>query len=240
METGYCATGYGNEHEWPDRQLMFPWIQVGHNHFRHHMTAYPQEHAPGNTYCHDNQADTENRIQTGNNLINRKNGSQEIISQYYDKPRQNGPASELGKKHGRSSHEHSTYQDKQDNREYTHHRKHGLSHVIANDFRNGMSIFTHRHHTGKIIMYTTSKNCSQYDPEVNRWSPECTTQSPKNRSQPCNIEQLDKEYLPGGKRNIIHPIIMKYRRSLAIRRTEYTVNQCAVYHIACNQCGQCY
>lgn len=228
MEPGNSTAGHGDEHEWPDGKLVFAGIHIGQNHFRHDMTAYAHEHAAGNTQSHDDQADTENGVETGNNFINRKKSGQEIVNKNNQKPGENLPARKLGKKHGRAGHEYGTYQYQKDNGEETHNGEHGVSHVAAYDFRNTVAVFPDGHHAGEVIMDAAGKNSTQHNPEIYRRPPESTAQGAENRAKACNVQELDEKYLPRGKRHVVNTVIVYEGRCPAVRRSEKPVHDGSV------------
>ena len=125
-----------------------------------------------NTHRHYDQADTKQRVNTSDNLINRNKCCNKII-------KKNDPQPELcacdnschttvlkqcNDKSCRSYCENGTYHYKQYNTEYTHDILHHISKVNTTYLRNGCSIISLRKHTGEIIMYTTGKNGTKRDP----------------------------------------------------------------------------
>ena len=121
------------------------------------MSAYAEEHAACDADSHDDEADTENRIETCNDLIDREHGSQEVVGKNDDEPRENFPA-------GRACHEYGADEDKKNDREDTHDVQHGAAHLVANDFRNTVSVFTDGHHAGEVVMYAAGENGTEDNP----------------------------------------------------------------------------
>ena len=231
METGNSAAGNGDEHQRPDRQLVLAGVQVGKNHFRHDMAAYAHEHATGNAEGHDNEADAEEGIETGNDFIHRKKGGQEIVEENDKEPGEYLPAGKFGKEHGRAGHEYGSDQNQKDDGEETHNGEHGMTHMAAYDFGNTVAVFPDGHHAGEIVMDAAGKNGAQHDPEIYGGAPESAAQSTEDGAQACNVQELDEENLPGRKGHIVYAVIMNERRRFSVGRSEELIHNSAVNKI---------
>ena len=187
METGDSAAGHGDEHERPDGELVISRIEVCEDHFRHGVATDTHQHAAGNTEGHNDEADTENRIEPGNDFIDRKKGCQEIVGKDHDEPGENLPAGQFRQQHSRAGHEYGTNKNQQNDREETHDGQHGVAHVASDDFRNTVSVFPDGHHAGEVIMYAAGKNGAENNPEIYRRTPEGTAESAKDRSKAGNV-----------------------------------------------------
>ena len=128
------------------------------------MSAYAEEHAACDADSHDDEADTENRIETCNDLIDREHGSQEVVGKNDDEPWENFPAGQFCQEHCRACHEYGADEDKKNDREDTHDVQHGAAHLVANDFRNTVSVFTDGHHAGEVVMYAAGENGTEDNP----------------------------------------------------------------------------
>ena len=71
------TAGYGDEHDRPDRSSFR--MHVGQSDFRY-MVPFGKEHGP-NAHSHEDQAESEERIQFPDQFIHRQEGSTEIIDQ---------------------------------------------------------------------------------------------------------------------------------------------------------------
>ena len=178
METRNGTTGNSDEHQRPDWFFTSCRIKVCKRNFHHRAFARMNHCRNCNADCHKNQTDTENRIKASNNFINRKQCCKEIINKndycpgFYIKERIT--SSQLCKKSSRSYHKYNTNHYKQYQTKNTHDILHCLAHVLTSNFCNTCTVIANRKHSRHIVMNTTGQNCTEYNPQVNTWSPHST------------------------------------------------------------------
>ena len=68
MESGNCSTCYGNEHKAPDRLSYRMHVSEMRPYLRNRIIRI-RENTNDNTDCHNDQADTEQWIDTSDDLI---------------------------------------------------------------------------------------------------------------------------------------------------------------------------
>ena len=188
METGDSTTGHRNEHQRPNRHLFRPGrMQVLQCQFRHRVPADTKEHTAHNAQSHDNQTDAKNRIETGNQLINRKQRCQEIIGQHTGQNNRNRNAGKLGQKPCRPRHKYRTDKYQQHYGEHTHNHQHSSTHMMPDDLGDTLAILAQGNHPRQIVMDSSGKNRTKDNPKINAWPPDCTTESTKDRPKAGNI-----------------------------------------------------
>ena len=84
MESGDGTAGNRDKEQRPDRQLFR--MQVLERHLRHDVSANTEEHASHNAERHDNKADAKQRIEAGDDLINRQEGRHCIVDKDHAEP----------------------------------------------------------------------------------------------------------------------------------------------------------
>ena len=220
-------------------------MQIRQDHLRHDMTADARKHRPHDAERHDDETDTENRIETRDQRVNRKKCRKEVINQDNDEPdldranraeRQQLAVDE----HSRPRRKDRADEDEKHDREDAHDEEHRLAHVIADDLRDALAVFTQRNHARHIVVHAARENRAENDPEVDARSPKRPLQSAENRSETSDIQKLDHEDLPRRQRNVIHAVIVHQCRRRLVRRRENHIDNPAVDDVAQNQSEQCH
>ena len=80
METGDRAAGNGDEHEAPYRCSARMHVSEIAPDLRDHIFRFCED-TKSNTECHDNQADTKDRIDLTDDLVDRNKGCDKVVSQ---------------------------------------------------------------------------------------------------------------------------------------------------------------
>ena len=144
MKARNGAAGNRDEHQRPDRHFI-PFrvhVHVGKIHLRHHMPADPEEHTAHDTERHDDETSAENGIKASDDHIDRQERCKEVIDENTDENRRDCIACQRCKKSRRSRHENSTDENKQNDRENAHDEEHHRAHIMSDNLRDALAIFT--------------------------------------------------------------------------------------------------
>ena len=136
METGDRAAGNGDEHEAPYRRSARMHVSEIAPDLRDHIFRFCED-TKSNTECHDDQADTKDRIDLTDDLVDRNKGRDKVVSQndpephlfVYDQALCSAVAEQSYDQTSRTNCENSTDHDKKYNTEYTHHVLHQAAEV---------------------------------------------------------------------------------------------------------------
>ena len=161
-----------------------------------------------NTDSHKQQGYGKQRIYLADNLIYRQQGSQNIISKYYNNPESGiqTVGGQLGKQSGRACHKDSSHQYHQDNGKAAHHLLGGQPQIASDDFRQAFPVMPQGEHTGKIVVHCTGKDTAKYNPQIGCRTELSSHDGTEDRSQPGNIEKLYHKDFPSRQWNVIHTI----------------------------------
>ena len=92
------------------------------------------------------------------------------------------------------------------------------------------------HHSSKEIMHGTHEYAAEYDPEICGRTVGCTCNGSEDRTETCDIEELDHKDFPRRDRRKVHTISLFVSRSLSRRiHIEIALNNLSVNEIACNK-----
>ena len=131
-------------------------MQVGQGDFRNVITAQDD----GSSYAqgHDDEADTEYRINLADDLVDGNKGCDEIINQDHCQPEFGIQyiRGQHGKQVGRSCGEAYAYQYQKDNGEYTHDLFHGIAQICTCELGYAGALVAHGHHTHHVVMDTSA------------------------------------------------------------------------------------
>ena len=115
-----------------------------------------KEHGP-NTNSHKDQAETKERMELTDDLINRQEGCNEVVDQQDNQPEVEALGRDLGQKASRARRESNTDEDQEDNGESTHDMSHGIAEVLPYDFGNGGTIISFRQQPRNKVVDTACK-----------------------------------------------------------------------------------
>ena len=85
-------------------------------------------------------------------------------------------------------------------------------------------------------MHAARKNCTKNDPKIDARSPESTGERAKDRTEACNIEELDEKYLPRRQGDVIHSILQSDRGGGLSCTSKHSVYNCSINNVAHNEC----
>ena len=184
------------------------------------------------TYRHDDQDNTEDRIDLADDLIDGDKGRDEVVDQDDCQPgrglREHAGyallSEQLDQKASRSDCEHGTNHDQKDNREYTHDVVHDRPKVNTGNLGDRCAVVSLGQHAGEIVMNGTGKNSTECDPQEHDRSPQSTLHGTEDRAEAGDVQQLYQEQLPCGHDNIVNAIIDRDCRGFTVIRSE-----CIVY-----------
>ena len=154
MESGDCTAGNRNEHEAPDRFSIRMHICEMSPDLRNGICRVGKD-TKDNTNCHNDQANTKQRIDPSNDLINRNKGCNKIVCQNNPQPYlctckctcDSFVFQQSHDQSGRSYCKHCTYHNQKDNTEYSHDVLHRTSKIDTTYLRNRCAIISFRKHT---------------------------------------------------------------------------------------------
>lgn len=153
MEARDSTASNGDEHDRPNRGSFR--MHVSEADFRNGISLR-KEHGP-NTNSHKDQAETKERIELTDDLINRQEGCNEVVDQQDNQPEVEALGRDLGQKASRARRESNTDEDQEDNGESTHDMSHGIAEVLPYDFGNGGTIISFRQQPRNKVVDTACK-----------------------------------------------------------------------------------
>ena len=107
--------------------------------------------------------------------------------------------------------------------------------IFPDNLRDALTVLTERYHTGEEVVDAARKNRTEDDPQIDARSPQCARECAEDGAQSCDVEQLNKEYLPRWERNVIHAVLQSNGRCGLARAPKNSVYECAVDKIADNE-----
>ena len=244
METGDRTAGDRDEHKAPDRCARRMHAAEIVPDFRDLVAVHRK--TDGYADSHDDQADTENRINLSDNLIDGNECRNEVINQNDCKPHgslreRSGHAflrQKLDKKSGRADSKDGTDHDQKDNGEDTHNSLHRRSKIRTGDLRDRCTSVSLGKHTGKVVMDSAGKNCTECDPQEYDRSPQCALHRSEDRAEACDIQQLDQEQFPLRHDDVVNTVVDRDRRSLTVIRSEGAVYKLAIGKVSADKNSQ--
>ena len=242
MEARNSTAGNGDEHKAPNGSAFGVHIvEVGPD--LGNVVLGMSKDTNGNAHSHDDQADTENRVNLTDDLINGQESGDEVIDQNQNQPEQRlrkhaACTGVLAQGHDQAcgaNGEHSTNHNQQHNAEHTHNILHHTAKVDAGDLRDGSAVVTLAHHAGKEVMHSTGKNGAESDPQEYHRSPQSTLQCAENGAKAGNIQQLYQKQLPLRHHHIVNAIVDFNGRGFTVVRAKCFFNHFTVCKVANDQ-----
>ena len=190
---------------------------------------------------HEDQTEGKDGVDIADDLVNRTEGSNDVIEEYDHNPPV-GIESPLrghsAQQFGRTAHEGSSQQNQQDADEDAHHLAGEIAEIGTDDFRKGGTVHADAHHRGQIVMHSAGEDAAKDDPQIGSGSELGTHDGTEDGSKAGDVEELHHIDLPRRHRNIIHTILLGIGRCFAVLfRMEHAADKAAVGEIANNQCG---
>ena len=238
MEAGARTAGNRDEHEAPYRSSVRMHAAEVCEQFRRMVTV--QRHSDRDTDCHRDQAETENRVNLTDDLVDRNERCDEVVAEDNGKPcrrcrERSGNAlilEQLYEKACRANRENSTYHDQQYNREDSHNGLHGVAKIDAGNFGDRCTVVSLGKHAGEIIVNRAAERCAECDPQEYDGSPQSTLHGTKDRAKAGDVQQLNQEQLPLRHNNVVNAIVDRNGRCLTIIGAEGAVNEFAVGEVS--------
>ena len=88
-------------------------------------------------------------------------------------------------------------------------------------------------------MHAAGEDRAKDNPEIDARSPERPRKRTEDRSEPCDVEQLDEKHLPRRQWDVVHAILQTDRgggHSCAAKRSVY---DCPIYNVAHDERCEC-
>ena len=201
--------------------------------------------AHGHADGHDDQADTKDRINLTDDLVNGNKGGDEIIHQDDNQPEQSGGDNAGGAavleqgddQAGRTHGEHGAHHDQQHHAEHTHDVLQAAQ-VDTGDLGDGSAVVALAHHAGEVVMHCTGKDRTKGDPQEHDGAPQSALHSAEDGTEARDVQQLDHEQLPLGKDHIVHAVVDLHSGGLAVVRPEGVFHHLAIDEITADEQGQ--
>ncbi len=91
------------------------------------------------------------------------------------------------------------------------------------------------HHAGEIVVDSPGQDGAEGDPQEDHKPPQGVLERAEDRTEPCDVEQLDQKQLPLGHDDIINAVVDADGGSFAVVRTEGVVDDLAVSKVTDHQ-----
>ena len=187
-----------------------------------------------NRHGHAQQQETEHRIDTSDQLVDRQQCGNEIIGQNNHHPNIDIPVLRKMRiqQSSRRVDEHHAHQNHQQHHETAHELLDAITQIVSMNFRKAAALFTKGNHARHVIVHRTGKNAAEHDPQEGCGAELGTHDGTADGSHARDVQELDKENAPRLHRDIVHAIGHILRRGLAFRvRTENSLGKLAVYQV---------
>ena len=102
-------------------------MQILKCHLWHNVSTNAEEHTPHNAECHNDETNTEERIEACNDLIDWQECCHRIVYEDDAEPHEYFLSCQLGEQHCWARHKYNANKNEQDNGEDTHDLKHDVS-----------------------------------------------------------------------------------------------------------------
>ena len=207
METTDSSTSYSDEQSREYRLSTTELLrtQVLHAIPNLRKLRHTDKQAHHQCQSHEYQGECKQRIDFTDNLIHWEHGGNDIVNEDEDNPH-NLTSPYILQDNGWTVHEYGTYHEKQQNREYQHDILHPPTQVIAYQARKTTPSMMQGKHTAHVIMNRSGKDTAKHNPQICSSTEPHTHNGSENRARTCDIQELNHEYLPSRKNNIIHTI----------------------------------
>ena len=158
---------------------------------------------------HQQQQQTENGINLAYQFVDGYQRGNQIIGKDNHRPYPYLPArSELiDKQLRRRLHKHGPDKNHQEDREIAHHLLGAVAKEGTVQLGQRAAVVTHRHKTGDKVVHSTGKDTTEDNPKE-RCSAELRAHNgTTDRTNTCNVEELDEENAPRLHRDIVNAIL---------------------------------
>ena len=103
--------------------------------------------------------------------------------------------------------------------------------------RHVHTVISHTDHTRKIIVHSTAENVAEGHQQKDDGAEFNAENDADDRSDTCNIEQLDEYVFPVGKNDSVHAVRVSDSRSFSVIWTENALHEFSIGKIAPDQDG---
>ena len=210
MEAGDGTAGDGDEDHGPDGEAGLG-VHVGEEvRLRQHFVlAEGQSHEKADG--HEEEERAEDGVHATDNGVDGQHGGEEVIKQDDAAPEGDGEIRHEAVEHtGRALGEHDADEQQQHDADEAHGPVGDGAEVTPDEFRQVGSAVLQRHESGEEVVHGSGKDAPEDDPEQRRRAEEGAGQSSEHRAEAGDVEQLDKEDLPGRQRHVVHAVGMRH------------------------------
>src|SRR5690554_600861 len=180
MEATDGAAGDGQEQQRPDRQpfgigrqeVMFMMaMEVGEHIADLGQVGGFQQQRQGHQRGHHYHQQAEQRIQPGDDLVDRQQGGQEVVEQDDQYPyrvaAQEGTVEyrQVAQQSGRTHDEDHADEEQQHAGKYQHEALEDNVVIVTGDFRQAMAVFLEAHYPREVVMHGTADDVADDDPD---------------------------------------------------------------------------
>ena len=228
------ATSNGDKHHGENRTCLVlraksvpHFRQVGTLHIKHHQHAHR----------HKQQGEGKEGIDLADNLIHGHHGSEYVIQEDNDNPEIS--IHPVGR-HSRNqlcgtAYEHCAHEYHQYHREDGHHLLGAHPQIAPYDFWQTLTAVSDRQGAREEIVHRPGKDSAEHNPEIRCRAKLRTHNCPKDRTKPCNVQELNHKDFPVRQGDIVHPVCHRRSRRWAVVRTKDAVHVGTVNPISENE-----
>src|SRR5690554_3835908 len=222
METTDGTAGDGQEQQRPDRQpfgigrqeVMFMMaMEVGEHIADLGQVGGFQQQRQGHQRGHHYHQQAEQRIQPGDDLVDRQQGGQEVVEQDDQYPyrvaAQEGTVEyrQVAQQSGRTHDEDHADEEQQHAGKYQHEALEDNVVIVTGDFRQALAVFLEAHYPREVVMHGTADDVADHDPDQRDGAVEGAEDGAEDGLDAGDIQELDQEGTAGAQRYVVHPIV---------------------------------
>ena len=196
-----------------------------------------------NTECREHQNDTEDRIDTADQLVDRQAGRQEIVGEddnIHDPGRRigrrAGPLEDLRRRNvaGRVDEHRADKQQKQAD-EYIIQNVYGPVCVILHKIRHLCAAVPRADHAREIVVHRAADHVADRNRQKRRRPEQNTLNRSHDRTCSGNVQQVDQAVPPCLHGDIVHAVLPRIGRRLAVVRSENILAELTVQRAAADK-----
>ena len=205
------------------------------------------KHRAGNAQRHQNQRNTENRIESGDDFVDRQQHRENVVDDDRARPNRRPAQRSRERKHDsvernrvhgnaaqmffgnfreqarRSAHErdadrHQHQRGKRDQRAFRAFPKH-----FADELRQAATVVAHRNCAGEEVVRRAHEHAPEHDPQVCGGTVGGAEHRTENRTEPRDVHQLNHERAPRANFHVVHTVVESFdrRRALGINPEKF-------------------
>ena len=238
--TDDAASNRYEEHR-DDRLARWMLVEVAHDIVEAEFIEDVQvrDDAHENSEGGENQESTENRVDATDNLVDREEGTYEVVGKNAgdrdpEQCRRNMATDENRciYESCRSRGEHGA----NENERYRDKRHHELCRTLAQELtgkrRNVVAVIAHADHAAEVVVHGTAEDISERKQDEHDGAKLDAENHADHRADACNVQKLNENVFPVRHRDAVNAIRVCECRSLAVIRSEHAFNELAVGEIS--------